>query len=216
MSDLKTQLLEFAAKRAVSEIVRITARSLENKTREELRNHNLRKAFNSHRTSTSVERTTQMARQNDTAGFNEASTRNQAMAAANAAAQSKEPIEFWVNTCIVSEDGDEPIRILTGRPLKAFKANRDVDTKNEEFNKVNVLNNAFVTMLNDDAGKLNLGESKYYSPQGVAQTKEGAARFKKGIYLQLHREETDHASAAAEKMDLEAAETQRLRKLFGN
>lgn len=152
----------------------------------------------------------------DTAGFTEASTRRQA-AAANAAdnSQSKEPVEFWVNTVIVPETGAKPVRILTGRPLKAFKANRDVTTSNEEFNEVNVLNNAFVNMMNDDAASLNFGESKYYSPQGVTM-KGDELHFKAGIYLQLHREETDYASAAAEKQDKEAAATQQLRKLFGN
>lgn len=206
MKDLKSQLLEFAAKRAVSEIVGIAARNMEKQAKAELENRRLRKTLKS------TERTTQMAR-TDTAGFTGANTRNQAMAAA--ADQPKEPIEFWVNTVIVSEDGAEPVRILTGRPLKAFKANREVTTSNEEFNKVNVLNNSFVRMLNDDAATLNFGESKYYSPNGVTHTKDGELKFKKGIYLQLHREQTDHASAAAEKMDLEAAETQRLRKLFG-
>lgn len=154
----------------------------------------------------------------DTAGFSGESTRNQANATAAQQQnqnQAKEPIEFWVNDCIVYEDGGQPIRLLTGRPLKAFKANRDVNTANEEFNQVNILNNSFVDMLNEDAAQLNFGESRYYSPAGIKKDKEGNQVFKAGIYLQLHREKTDHAAAAAEKMDLEAAEKQRLRKLFG-
>jgi hypothetical protein len=216
MSDLRSQLLEFAAKRAVSELVRITAKNLENKAKEEIRNRRVRNALNPNSKSING-RKSNMAR-NDTAGFTEASTRGQAAAATAAANadKAKEPVEFWVNTCIVSEDGEEPIRILTGRPLKTFKANREVTTSNDEFNKVNVLNNAFVHMLNEDAAKLNLGESIYYSPQGTPMTKEGEPKFKKGIYLQLRREETDHAAAAAEKIDLEAQATTQLRKLFGN
>lgn len=215
MSDLKSQLLQFAAKRIVSEIVHISARNLENKAREEIRNRKVRNAFKPQNKSKSIiERKKDMAR-NDTAGFTEANTRNQAIAAQQNADKSKEPIEFWVNDCIVYEDGGQPVRLLTGRPLKAFKANRDVNTANEEFNQVNILNNSFVEMLNEDAAQLNFGESRYYSPAGVKKDKEGNPVFKAGIYLQLHREKTDHAAAAAEKIDLEAAEKQRLRKLFG-
>ena len=216
MKDLKSQLFEFAAKRAVSEIVGIAARNLEKQAKAEIQNRRLNKTVNS-KLPTSKERTSKMARTDITAGFNGASTTNQANAAAAAGTkyQPKEPIEFWVNDCIVYEDGGQPVRLLTGRPLKAFKANRDVTTSNEEYNQVNVLNNSFVRMLNDDAAELNFGESRYYSPAGIKKDKEGNSVFKAGIYLQLHREKTDHVSAAAEKMDLEAAETQRLRKLFG-
>lgn len=213
MSDLKSQLIQFAAKRIVSEIVHISARNLENKAREEIKNRKVRNAF---KPKSIIERKKDMAR-NDTAGFTEANTRSQAAAAAaQNTDRAKEPVEFWVNTCIVSEDGEEPVRILTGRPLKSFKANREVTTSNEAFNQVNILNNSFVEMLNEDATKLNLGESIYYSPQGTPMTKEGEPKFKKGIYLQLRREETDHTLAAAEKIDLEAAAKQKLRKLFGN
>lgn len=211
MSDLRTQLLEFAAKRVVSEIVRVSAHTLERKAREEIKNRRLKNAFKP------IDQRKNIMARNDTAGFSEPNTRSQAMAAAaQNSDKAKEPVEFWVNTCIVSEDGEEPVRILTGRPLKSFKANREVTTSNEEFNKVNVLNNAFVHMLNEDATKLSLGESLYYSPQGTPMTKEGEPKFKKGIYLQLRREETDHTLAAAEKIDLEAQATTQLRKLFGN
>jgi hypothetical protein len=166
-----------------------------------------------------------MARTEQTAGFTEPNTRTAARTASRAGAAAaqdpdapKEPIEFWVNTVMVDEDGAEPKRFLTGRPLKSFKATRAVGTSNEEFNEVNVLNNTFVMMLHTDARKLDLGESRYYSPvpEGITYDDEGNRIFKTGMYIQLHREKTDHTLAAAEKQDAEAAAHQRLRKLFGN
>ena len=214
MKDLKTQLVEFAARRIVSEVVGITARNLEKQVRGEIQNRRLRNAVKS--TSTPKKGTNQMARTSDTLGFSEANTRAQAANTDDRGQKGPKPhIEFWVNTVMVYADGDEPVRILTGRPLTAFNANRAVSTNNEEFNQVNVLNNSFVDMLNADSQTLNLGESKYYSPQNMEAPEGKPPYYKAGIYIQLHRSEADPALLAAEKQDAEAAETARLRKLFG-
>ena len=213
MKDLKTQLVEFAARRIVSEVVGITARNLEKQVRGEIQNRRLR---NTVKSTKPPRKGNQMARQSDTLGFSEANTRQQAANIDAGGAKGPKPhIEFWVNTVMVYADGDEPVRILTGRPLTAFNANRAVSTNNEEFNQVNVLNNSFVEMLNTDAQALNLGESKYYSPQNMEAPEGKPPYYKAGIYIQLHRSEADPALLAAEKQDAEAAETARLRKLFG-
>lgn len=215
MADFKTQMMKFAAQRMVSEVVRIAAREVENQARNRARDGKLRKVVK--QTQNPKKGKIPMAR-TDTAGFSEPSTRAQAQGASQASSRDKrDPVEFWVNTVIVDEDGAEPIRILTGRPLSTFKADRAVTTSNEDFNRVNTINNAFVEMLNEDAAKLDLGESKYYSPQGAPKNeKTGEPAFKAGIYLQLHREETDHAADAATAQDAVATETDRLRNLFGN
>jgi len=214
MADFKTQMMKFAAQRVLSEAVRIAARNVETTAKNKVRDGKLRKIVKSTTISQNKEIET-MAR-TETTRFSEPTTRAQAATSGNDK-KPKEPIDFWVNTMLVDSDGAEPIRILTGRPLKAFNANRDVTTSNEDFNRVNAINNAFVEMLNADANTLELGESKFYSPQGTPVDKEsGELKLKKGIYLQLHREETDHAAAAAEAQDIVASEGDRLRKLFGN
>ena len=156
-----------------------------------------------------------------TTGIN---TRAQAAAAAAEGANTRrngkgysndEPVELWVNTVIVTADGAEPIRLLTGRPLRMFNADRDIMTSNEEFNRVNRISNAFVEMLHEDAKKLNLGESKYYSPQKMKEV-GGEPVFKAGIYIQLHREITDYASEEAQREDLMKTEREQLRGLFGS
>lgn len=215
MTDFKTQMVQFAARRVVSEVVRVAAREIENQARNRARDGKLRKIVKS--TSKTDKQGNQKMARTET-GFQEPTTRAQANASSGAQSRDRrEPVEFWVNTMIVDEDGAEPIRILTGRPLSAFKADRQVTTSNEDFNRVNTINNAFVEMLNADAAELDLGESKYYSPQGApVDEKTGELRLKKGIYLQLHREETDHAADAATAQDAVANETDRLRSLFGN
>lgn len=215
MADFKTQMVQFAARRVVSEVVRVAAREIEIKARNKARDGKLRKIVK--QSSKSDNKEIQKMARYDQSEFDDRSTRQQAERGNGNANKPKEPIDFWVNTVIVEKDGAEPIRILTGRPLKAFKADRKIGTNNDEFNTVNRLNNGFVDLLNADAAELELGESRYYSPAGTPFDKEsGEPKFKKGIYLQLHREETDHVAAAAEAEDARASETDRLRTLFGS
>lgn len=198
MKDLKTQLLEFAAKKAVAKAIDIGVYHGE---------RHIRKALTSKKGTTMSNIEAQFEEELRSAEAGQSSGRR--------TKKDRPPVEFWVNTLMVRNDGDEPVRILPGRPLRSLNANRDVNTSNEEFNAVNVLNNAFVNILHRDARSLALGESKHYSPAGIKISKEGEITFKAGVYFQLHREETDYAAAEVAKEDAEAAEEANLRSLFG-
>lgn len=218
--DLKSQLIEYAAKRVLGKVVDAVAKHASDKITDQVNAYRFAKALNP-QPSKSTKRNYSMATFTEADRFKGTNTRAQAAAnaaenAANAGGkrQPQEPVELWVNTVIVLEDNTPPVRILTGRPLRAFHADRDVTTSNEEFNRVNRISNAFVEMMQEDAAKLNFGESAYYSPQGVKMV-GGEPMLAAGIYLQLHREITDYAAEAANKLDLIATEKENLRKLFG-
>jgi len=146
-------------------------------------------------------------------GLTEPATRNQSRRGnqRDTSYNRDEPVELWVNTVIVKEQGAEPIRLLSGRPLRAFNADKDVTTNNEDFNRANAVANAFVTMMMEDADQLQLGESRYYGPGGNSAGEDLAP----GIYFQLHRTMADAAADAAVKADIEASERDSLRNLFG-
>jgi hypothetical protein len=216
--DLKSQLIEFAARKLVSKVIDAAARH----AGQEITKRSAAYRFK-RQSSTSTEGTTSMSMFDENTRTSGINTRGQAAAAAaentntrrgGKGYQNDEPVELWVNTVIVTKDGEEPVRLLTGRPLRAFSADRDILTSNEEFNRVNRISNAFVEMLHEDAKKLNFGESKYYSPQKFKEV-GGEAVFKAGIYIQLHREITDYASEEAQREDLMKTEREQLRGLFG-
>lgn len=214
--DLKTQLIEFAARKALSKVIDVAARHAERKITEEVRDRKLLKNLgNSARTQERKYHTMSFIPSN---GFGP-NAGTSALPANNSRGRRRdEPIELWVNIVIVDTDGADPVRILSGRPLNTFAADKDVTTNNVEFNKANAIHNAFVTIMNEDAAKLNLGEAKYYSPQGVEMVeKDGEMKplLKAGIYLQLFRTEVDAAADAAAKQDIEAEAKESLRSLFG-
>jgi len=216
--DLRAQLIEFAAKKLLSKVIDAASSQAASEYQKRVNPDAFqkRKHYN-------------MANFKDR--FDAPATKAQANQQANAGRQKyskDDPVELWVNTVLVSEDGGEPVRILTGRPLRVFNADRDVNTSNAQFNHVNAISNAFVNMLNKDADELNLGESKYYSPKGIVYgdgktpvteggpvPDKGELILAKGIYLQLHREMSDPALEAAAKQDIEAQATESLRRLFG-
>lgn len=207
--DLRAQLIEFAAKRLLSKVIDAAANGA-------AAQYNQRKYHHMF-----------------TAPTTRAQAAQQAQATANQPANGRQkyskddPVELWVNTVIVHEDGAKPVRLLSGRPLRIFDADKDVTTSNEEFNRSNAISNGFVQLLNEDAAKLNFGESKYYSPNGVriveedevvdgvVVTAKGELSLAKGIYFQLHREITDPAADAAAKSDINMTAKESLRKLFG-
>lgn len=207
MKSLKQQLLEFAARKAVSKAIDMTAYHGERAVRSKMR---ARKQNGNNATLTDNTN----SRKYHTMSFRD-QTIERKPAETNRGTQPgyrrDEPVELWVNTVIVKSDGEEPVRILTGRPLRSFGHDRDVTTSNEEFNRVNAVNNSFVKMMLADADDLSLGESRYYGPGADPKGENLSA----GIYFQLHREESDPAADAAAKIDIEAEETANLRNLFG-
>lgn len=214
--DLKTQLIEFAARKALSKVIDVAARHAERKITEEVRDRKLLKNLgNPARTQ---ERKYHNMSFQPSAGFGPTPSNTAQPANSGRGRRRDEPVELWVNTVIVESDGAEPIRILGGRPLDAFKADKDVTTNNAEFNKANAIHNGFVEIMQEDAAKLNLGESKYYSPAGVEVVEEDGVMkplLKQGIYLQLFRTEVDAAADAAAQQDIKAEAKESLRKLFG-
>lgn len=223
--DLKTQLIEFAARRVVAKVVDAAASAAGRRIQAAVHTSELLRSLspsNSAGAPTTFRKgTTTMAFRNS-AAFAAPTTANKAAAqrGTNAGRRNRdEPVELWVNTVIVTKDGAEPIRILTGRPLRSFNADRDVTTSNEEYNRANAIHNAFVNRMNADAESLNLGEARYYSPAGTPTVEVDGVLMpdlKAGIYLQLFREVTDPAQEAAAKLDIEAQATSLLNELFGN
>ena len=211
--DLKTQLMEYAARRVVAKITDAAATAALRKIESSVRTQAFLRNLNP-----SITKENPMSFR-DQAAFAAPTTQGQARQAGRQTTRRRdEPVELWVNTVIVAKDGDAPIRILTGRPLASFTADRPVTTSNEDFNRANAIHNAFVNMMNKDAAKLNLGEAKYYSPRGVEmveQDGETVPVMEAGIYLQLFREVTDPAADAAAKHDIEATAEESLRNLFG-
>lgn len=205
---LNQQLIEFAAKKLVG-------KAIDHAVNTGLKVHRNNRAFKTIKPINSTmnqERKTNNMTMFDDRRFDAPTTRNQARGRDTSYSQN-EHIELWVNTVIVSEDGGEPIRLLTGRPLTSFNANRGVTTNNEELNEANATSNAFVNMMIEDARSLGLGDSKYYSPQGAQYSEEGPI-LKAGIYFQLHRSMVDPTADAAAKQDIEAQKKESLRKLF--
>jgi len=201
--DLKGQLVEFAARKLMAKAIDVAAKHAETKIVNTIQTRQFRRALEPRK------------KEHTMASYSENRKSAPQAAISNVATvyDKNEPVDFWVNTVIVKEDGGEPIRILTGRPLRVFKANKKVNTSNEDFNLVNATNNAFLDLLHEDAETLELGQSKLYSPAS-GKLKEG--KLKAGIYLQLHREQTDHDAASAAKIDIEATEKASLRSLFGS
>lgn len=208
MNHLNKQLLEFAARRLIATGINIAARNGETMVKESLRDRRLRRAVNSK----PRKKVSPMAF-NQTPEFDNAPSNTRTNG--NNRGERREPVELWVNTVIVVKKGEAPIRLLGGRPLNSFRDDKDVTTSNEEFNKVNALNNSMIKIMKQDAEGLGLGESKYYSPTGVKFTEDGDPDFAPGIYLQVHREITDHAADAAAAQDIQAAAEKDLRGLFG-
>ena len=198
--DLKTQLIEFAAKKAVAKAIDVSVYHGERQ---------IRKAISNRKGSTTMASF-------ETQFEEELRGAEQSARSSNNNKKDREPVKFWLNTIMVREDGGEPIRTTPGRPLRSFSANRDVNTSNEDFNRVNVVNNAFVKILQRDARGLELGQSKYYGPTGITVAEDGGVTFKAGIYFELHREKTDYAANEVHKEDAEAAEEASLRNLFGS
>ena len=215
MKSLNQQLIEFAARRVIATGISIAGRNAEHAVKDRLRDRRLQKAINRPIVG-KRKKVSQMAFQNEpnfesasrTSGNGNRNDRNDR--------GRREPVELWVNTVIVTKKGEEPVRLLGGRPLASFRGDKDVTTSNEDFNRVNALNNSMINIMNSDAEELGLGESKYYSPVGVKLTEEGEPNLAPGIYIQLHREITDHAASAAAAHDIQAAAESDLRGLFGN
>ena len=217
--DLKTQLFEFAARRVVGKVVDAAATAAGRRLKAAVNTSELINSLKPSNPAGFHKGRTTMAFRNSPA-FAAPTTANQAANQASTARRNRdEPVELWVNTVIVTKDGSEPIRILTGRPLRAFSADRDVTTSNEAFNRANAIHNAFVKRMHADAEKLNLGEARYYSPQGTSMVEHDGVMIpvlEAGIYLQLFREATDPALEAAAKLDIEAQAGELLSELFGN
>jgi hypothetical protein len=214
MKSLKQQLLEFAARKAISKAIDVAAYEGIGVAKKSLRARRGAARLNDNNVPTHVN-----PRKYHNMSFTEAATfaGNQTQEPRNRGNQRysrDEPVELWVNTVIVKSDGGEPTRILTGRPMRAFNDERDVTTNNEEFNRDNAMNNAFVRMMRADADALGLGETKYYGP-GVTIDKDGNPTFKAGIYFELRREMRDRAQDAAAKADIEASAESELRDIFG-
>ena len=210
--DLKSQLIAFAAQRAISKVIDVAARHAEKQvtnqvrksSRNKLKSQIQTKVKDKHMAVQNAQRVAQFVPRNERNNQNND--------------QDRGPIEFWVNTVFVEKDGAEPLRLTPGRPLNSFRADKQTTTNSEELNMVNALNNSFIRHLREDAEKLELGQSKYYSPAGCGEEievdGEKVVSLKAGIYFQLHRDKTDHDAAAAEAMDIEAEATATLRKLF--
>lgn len=221
--DLKTQLMEFAARRVVAKVVDAAAsaavRRVEAAVRTSEALRSLRPSNPAVAEQVPRKGSITMAFRNSPAFTAPTTTGQASRQSGNANRRRDEPVELWVNTVIVTKDGAEPIRILTGRPLASFNADRPVTTSNEDFNRANAIHNAFVNRMNADAEKLNLGEARYYSPAGTPSIEVDGVMvldLKAGIYLQLFRELTDPAADAAAKLDIEAEASNLLSELFGN
>lgn len=214
MKSLKQQLLEFAARKAISKAIDIAAyEGIGAVKRAKRAPRGAARLFDNPVTKPDNQRKYHTMSFQDQAAFDGPRTQ----APRNRGTQrysNDEPVELWVNTVIVRKDGDEPARILTGRPMRAFNDERDVTTNNDEFNRDNAMNNVFVRRMRADAEELGLGETKYYGP-GVKYDKEGNPTFKAGIYFELRREMRDAAQDAAAKADIEAEAEAELRDIFG-
>lgn len=222
--DLKSQLLEFAARKLISKAIDAAAKHGGAKISKEVEARKFKQGGASRPLSSLTTNNSNSAsnqRKNHPMSFKETAFQAPAPANRNSATGrvtqiNRDPVELWVNTVIVTKDGAEPIRILSGRPLRQFNADKAVTTSNEEFNRQNAISNAFVNKLNKDAEALGLGEGKFYSPTGVMADANDPKTviLAAGIYLQLFREASDPAADAAAKIDIEADAANLLTSLF--
>jgi len=89
-----------------------------------------------------------------------------------------------------------------------MKADKPVNTKDEDFNVANATSNALISGLHTRAAELGKGESFSLIPRG--QEDEFT-----GITIQVYRVESDAEGDAAAKLDIESAAGDKLANLFG-